>query len=126
MLPLLAALIFTGLVVVGLALDVGLYAATYRETAFAADVGAEAGAAMIDPGAAYAGRLELDPDAAAATAVEAAASARPRFGRTTAVAVDRRSICVVVTQPYTPKILGAFGVGSGEVSVRACAEPRQG
>ena len=55
MLPFLGALFFVGFVLLGLALDTALLAATYREAAFAADAGAEAGAAQLESGAAYGG-----------------------------------------------------------------------
>jgi hypothetical protein len=122
MLPFMAALIFVGLVVVGLALDATMLAATYREVAFSADVGAEAGAAKITAD----GSVTLDPDQAEKTAVEAALSARPRSGRTASAAAGPERVCVVVTDSYEPRILGAVGVGPTEISVEACAEPSRG
>jgi hypothetical protein len=122
MLPFMAALLFVGLVVVGVALDATMLAATYREVAFSADVGAEAGAAMITDD----GSLRLDPDHAEATGIEAALAARPRSGRTAAADAGPDRICVVVTDAYEPWILGAVGVGPTEISVEACAEPSRG
>lgn len=122
MLPFMAALIFVGLVVVGLALDATLLAATYREVAFSADVGAEAGAAMITGD----GSLTLDVALAQTTAIEAAIGARPRPGRTAVADAVPERVCVVVTDAYEPRILGAVGVGPTEISVEACAEPSRG
>jgi hypothetical protein len=122
MLPFMAALIFVGLVVVALALDATMLAATYREVAFSADVGAEAGAAAITDD----GNLTLDPDRAETTGVEAALAARFRTGRIADADAGPDRVCVVVTDVYEPRILGALGVGPTEISVEACAEPSRG
>lgn len=125
MLPFMAALIFTGLVVIGLALDASLLAATYREAAFAADVGAEAGAAELAADS-YGGDPVLDPERAEASAADAALSARPRVGRSAVASADPARVCVSVTDRYQPRILGAVGVGPEVITVEACAEPRRG
>jgi len=124
MLPFMAALIFVGLVVVGLALDVTLLAATYREAAFSADVGAEAGASQI--AADYNGELLLDVMRAAPAPVDSALAARSRPGRRATATADPTRVCVTITDEYQPKILSAIGVGPTTVSVEACAEPRRG
>jgi hypothetical protein len=126
MLPYLGALFFVGFVLLGLALDTALLAATYREAAFAADAGAEAGAAQLETGAAYRGEAMLDR-ALAVTAAEAASlAARSRAGRTANASTDGAEVCVVVVDHYEPRILGAIGVGEQGVMVQACAAPRQG
>jgi hypothetical protein len=125
MLPFMAALIFVGLVVTGLALDVTLLAATYREAAFAADVGAEAGAAEL-AGYAFGEDPQLDPERAQSTAVAAALTARPRAGRTAVASAVPTGVCVTVTDLYQPRILAAVGVGPTVVTVDSCAEPRRG
>lgn len=125
MLPFMAALIFVGLVVTGLALDATLLAATYREAAFSADAGAEAGAAEIAPGGVGDEPL-LDPERAQATAVDAAVTARPRTGRTAVAVADSGQVCVSVTDVYEPRILGAIGVAPETLTVEACAQPRRG
>ncbi len=126
MIPYLGALLFIGLVVLGLALDVTLLAATYREVSFAADTGAEAGAAQLEMSSAYRGSLRPDPRTAMEAAEHAALSARPRSGRTAAATADGTSICVTVMDEYRPRILGAIGVGTHGVTVRACATPQSG
>lgn len=126
MLPYLGALFFVCFVLLGLALDTALLAATYREAAFAADAGAEAGAAQVEVGAAYGGEMVLDQDAAIAAAETASLAARLRVGRTVTATSDGVDVCVVVVDQYEPRILGAIGIGSQEVKVRACAAPRQG
>ncbi len=125
-LPMFAVIVFGGVLVVGLALDLGRWAATWREAAFAADTGATAGAAMIDVGAAYQGRLALDPVRARSTAVAGAADARPRAGRSTTAEVGAARICVTVRQPFRPTLLRAVGVGERTVTATACAVPAQG
>lgn len=125
MIPFMAALVFAALVVVGLALDAALLAATYREAAFAADVGAEAGAAEIARDG-YGQGLVLDRERAEATAAGAALTARPRPGRSVAAAAGPTRVCVTVTDRYEPRILGAVGIGPEVITIKACAEPRQG
>lgn len=126
MLPYIGALFFVGFLLLGLALDTALLAATYREAAFAADAGAEAGAAQLEAGAAYSGEMLLDPDAAIAAAETASLSARSRVGRTASASTDGVTVCVVVVDRYEPRVLGAIGIGGQGVTVRACATPRQG
>jgi hypothetical protein len=126
MLPLVGALAFTGFIVVALAADSMLLAATYREVAFAADAGAEAGAAMIDHGAAYDGAILLDTDLARETGVRAALGARERHGRFAHATATPDRVCVDVSQPHGTRFLGAIGVAPVTVTVTACAEPRAG
>ena len=126
MLPYLGALLFVGFVLLGLALDTALLAATYREAAFAADAGAEAGAAQLETGAAYGGEMALDRATAVAAAETASLSARSRAGRTASAWADGTEVCVSVVDHYEPRILGVIGIGRQGVAVRACAAPRQG
>jgi hypothetical protein len=126
MLPYLGALFFIGFVVLGLALDTSLLAATYREAAFAADAGAEAGAAHLDVSSVYNGTTRLDRAPAIAAAETASLAARSRSGRTTTATTDGLSICVVVTDRFEPRILGSIGIGTEGIAVSACASPRQG
>jgi hypothetical protein len=126
MLPYLGALFFVGFVLLGLALDTALLAATYREAAFAADAGAEAGAAQLEAGAAYGGEMALDRATAIVAAEAASLSARSRAGRTANAWADGTEVCVAVVDHYEPRILGAIGIGGQGVTVWACAAPRQG
>jgi hypothetical protein len=125
-LPYLGALFFVGFVLLGLALDTALLAATYREAAFAADAGAEAGAAQLESAAAYGGEVVLDRASAVSAAETASLSARSRAGRTASASTDGTAVCVVVVDHYEPRILGAIGIGEEGVTVQACAVPRQG
>jgi hypothetical protein len=126
MLSYLGGLFFIGFIVLGLALDTSLFAATYREAAFAADAGAEAGAAHLEVASAYHGATILDRGPAVAAAEAASLAARSRSGRTAAATTDGTTICVSVSDRFEPRILGSVGIGSEGITVRACATPRQG
>ncbi len=119
-------LVVGGMLVVGLALDLGLWAAAWREAAFAADAGAEAGAAMLDAGAAYDGRLRIDAVAAGRVAEASAIGARPRGGRVAVARAGPGRVCVTVRQPFSPTVLRAIGIRARQVTARACAAPAQG
>ncbi len=124
--PAVLAVVLGGLLVLGLALDLGRWAFVQREAVFAADAGAQAGAAIIDDDAAYRGATELDTGAAHAVAVQAAQEARPRPGRTASASVRPSEVCVTVRQPFATTLLRAAGVGGGEIRASACARPAQG
>ncbi len=124
--PAMLAVVLGGLLVLGLALDLGRWAFVQREAVFAADAGAQAGAAIIDQEAAYRGATRLDRGAARTVAVEAALEARPRPGRTAAAAVGPAEVCVTVRQPFGTTLLRAAGVGGAEIRASACARPAQG
>jgi len=125
-LPVLAVLLVAAVAAVALAADLGRFAATVREATFAAEAGAEAGAAVIDPEAAYRGRLRLDPDPARAAARDAALLARPRPGRSVSVFGDATSVCVTVRDPFRPGLLLVFGVRGTTVEAYSCAVPVRG
>lgn len=124
-LPVLALLMVGGALAVALAVEVGRCGAAWREASFAADAGAEAGAAAIDPGEAYRGALLLDPALAEQEAVTAALAARPREGRSASAAADTGRVCVVVRQPFPPGLLGRVVTGR-LITASACASPGQG
>ena len=125
-LPMVMVLIFAGALIMGLALDLGRWASTWREAAFAADAGATAGAATMDVGDAYRGRLRIDTAAAVPAAEQAAIRARPRAGRGVSVDARRGRVCVTVRQPFQPSLLRIAGIGDRTVRVQACAAPAQG
>ncbi len=124
-LPILALLLLGGALAVTLAVDVGRCGAAWREASFAADAGAEAGAAAIDPAEAYEGRLLLDPTLAEEEAVAAALAARPRTGRVASAEAGTARVCVTVHQPFPPGLLGSV-VGGRVIAAAACASPAQG
>jgi hypothetical protein len=125
-LPAILVLLAAGVAALALAVELGRFAAATRETAFAADAGAEAGAAVIDTAAAYAGDLLVDPVGAAAVAFEAARRARPRPGRRIDVDATDREVCVTVTRDVEPGLLGVFGIEAWTVSATGCAVPARG
>jgi len=124
-LPVLTLLLFGGALAVGLAVDLGRCGAAWREASFAADAGAEAGAAVIDPAEAYRGRLLLDPAPAEEEAVTAALAARPRAGRTASAEAEASRVCVTVHQPFPPGLLESL-VSGRVIRAVACATPAQG
>ena len=124
--PALVILLAAGVAAVGLAVDLGRFAATSRDVAFAADAGAEAGAAVIDTELAYSGILALDAGPAHAVAVDAALRARPRPGRRVAVEAGPDRVCVTVVQEVDTGLLRVFGVAAWTVSSTGCAAPARG
>ena len=124
--PWLAALFFVGFVVLGLALDVALFAATYREAAFAADAGAEAGAARIDPRSVYEGVTTPDRTAAVRAAETGALDARPRPARRATARINGSAVCVTVVDRYEPRLAALLGLATESVSATACATPAKG
>jgi hypothetical protein len=124
-LPILALLLFGGALAVALAVEVGRAGAAWREASFAADAGAEAGAAALDPAEAYRGQLLLDPALAEQAAVAAALATRPRAGRAAAAEAETGRVCVTVQQPFPPGLLGS-AAGGQVIAATACASPGQG
>jgi hypothetical protein len=114
-----------GALAVALSVELGRAGASWREASFAADAGAEAGAAALDPAPAYDDRIRLDPDAAEGRAVGAALAARPRTGRRAEASATTTRVCVVVSQPFPPGLLTPF-VGGRQITVAACAAPARG
>ncbi|MDP8959325.1 MAG: hypothetical protein M3N51_09055, partial [Actinomycetota bacterium] len=113
-------------IALGLAFDVGRWASTWREAAFAADAGAQAGASMLDEQAAYDGRVQLDLPPAEVVATEAALAARPRPGRRVLAEVRLTRLCVTVEQLFRPTLLRSVGIGETAVRASACAAPWRG
>ena len=124
-LPVLALVMVGGALAVALTVEVGRCGAAWREASFAADSGAEAGAAALDPEAVYSGHLRLDPETAASTAEAAALAARPRAGRRAEAEATPRQVCVTVSQPFPPGLLAPFVAGR-HIAVSACASPERG
>ena len=124
-LPVLALLMVGGAMAVALTVELGRCGAAWREASFAADAGAEAGAATLDAEAVYSGRIRLDPQAAEDTAEAAALAVRPRVGRRAEAEATTTRVCVTVTQPFPPGLLTPF-VHGRPIAVSACATPERG
>jgi len=122
--PLFMLLLIGGTLLLVIALDLGRLAASWREAAAAADAGAEAGAARIDPAAAYRGDLRLDPAAAVRAAEDAAIAFRPRAGREITATAGPHRVCVTVRRRFRPLAPGF--VPAPTIEVTACAVPRRG
>jgi hypothetical protein len=125
-LPVVLALALGGALVLGVALDLARWASTHREAVFAADVGAQAGAAMVTEDGLRRGVLVVDGARAEAAAVELAKAARPRAGRAVTVTVLSDEVCVLVTQEFHSTLLAALGIVPGSVVGQACAVPASG
>ncbi len=125
-LPSVALLLAGSLLALGLIVDVGRWSAVQREAAFAADVGAEAGASRILVESLHRASLELDLDEARGAAVEGGLRARPRPGRVVIPDAQPDRICVSVHQPFSPGLLRFFGIGEMTVVSQACAVPARG
>lgn len=80
---------------------------------------------MISEGDAYRSALHLDPERSAAEAVRVigvAAGGEVRFD----IKPGRDAICVHLSRRYVPVTLAFLGLGTLEISVSSCAEPRIG
>jgi hypothetical protein len=116
------ALLFGGILLVGLAADVTRLVAVWQETSYVAHTSAEVGAGWVQSEPLYDGQLVLDTDAASAAATAFAAAS----GYQAVVAITGERVCVSVATDVAPGITRLVGVGLKPVAVTACAEPRQG
>ena len=116
------ALLFGGVLLVGLTTDVMRLVVTWREVSHRAHTAAETGAGWVEPEALY--RDELVVDIAAAEAAAVAIASGP--GRSVGVDANSEEVCVTVNQRVSPGITRLVGGASKTVSVTACAGPRRG
>lgn len=124
--PALALLMIGGLLMVGVGIDVGRLGATWREVAYAADAGAEAGAAVIDEDLARSGQLAVAVGRAESAAIDMSLRTRPRSSRTASATATDSRICVTVQQTFRPGILRSVGAEDTMITVRSCAGPARG
>ena len=125
MLPLVAALVFVGFVIIALGVDISMLHQGYRATAIVADTAAEAGAAMVDVAALHDGQVALAMDDARMRASDVARTLAPADAELEVESDDVR-VCVRVKLPHATVALAAVGVGTVTIDVRSCAEPRIG
>lgn len=125
-LPAIAVIALGGLLFIGIGIDLARWGASWREAAYAADVGAEAGAAIIDEASALGGEVLIDENLATAVAVDAALRARERSGRSATVAVNGDQVCVRVEQPFRTTVARIAGSETLSIAVEACARPARG
>ena len=116
------ALIFGGVLLIGLAVDVTRLIVTWRETSHLAHTAAETGAGWVEPEALYRGELVVDISAAEAAALAIASGPQ----RSVRVDADEEEVCVTVEQSVSPGITRLVGAAPETVLVTACATPRQG
>lgn len=125
-LPAILALAFGGLLLLGVAIDLTRWASSHREAAFAADAGAQAGAATVSEDSLRLGVLAVDEGLALTVAVQVAEAARPRLGRIVRVVVTGNQVCVEVEQPFAPGLGAALPISTGPVRAHSCAAPARG
>lgn len=116
------ALLFGGVLLVGLAADVTRLVVAWREVSFLAQTAAEAGAGWVQPDGLYRGEVIVDEEEAAAAA--GAVAAGP--GRTVDVTAAPTEVCVTVARQVAPGLTRLVGGARKTVAVTACAGPRQG
>ena len=118
MLPMLGGLVFVTLVVLAVAVDVARLHTAHVELGLAADVAAEAGAAMIDEAAAHGGELVLD----ALRATDAALAAAGADLEVSDSRVNGGTICVTLTGEHRTMALTFVGIEAVPVTGRSCAQ----
>ena len=116
------ALLFGGVLLIGLAADVTRLVFVWRETSHLAHTAAETGAGWVQAEDLYRGESVIDITAAESAAI-AAASGPDRSVR---VDASPEEVCVTVAQTVSPGITRLVGGASKEVGVTACARPKQG
>ncbi|WKZ81634.1 MAG: hypothetical protein QY307_05900 [Acidimicrobiia bacterium] len=118
----LLALLLGGMLMLGLAVDLARFAATWREASHLAATSAEAGAGWIDETAARRGELEVDATRSRVAATQVASGS----GRSVLISVTPARVCVRVSIPVHPTLLAMVGAAPRQASAVACAEPRRG
>jgi len=116
----LMGLLFGGVLMLGLAVDMIRFGAAWREAAHLAATAAEAGAGWVDQSAAYRGELAIDPGLADAAARLVAGGAGHGVGTT----ITGNRICVEVAIRVHPTLLAMVGAGPKMATATSCAEPR--
>lgn len=118
----LLALLLGGMLMLGLAVDLARFAASWREASHLAATSAEAGAGWIDEAAARRGTITVDATRARLAATQVASGS----GRSVVVSVTPTRVCVRVSISVRPTLLAMVGAAARQASASACAEPRRG
>jgi hypothetical protein len=116
------ALLFGGVLLIGLASDVTRLVFIWRETSHLAHTAAETGAGWVQSVDLYRGELVID--VAAAESIASAVASGP--DRSVRVDASPEEVCVTVEQSVSPGITRLVGGASKAVGVTACARPKQG
>lgn len=116
------ALLFGGVLLIGLAADVARLVAAWQEASHVAHTGAEVGAGWVRPDALYDGDLRVDRPRARAAARDFVRD----HGHGAIVRIQGRRVCVTARSTVQPGITRLVGASPRRIAVTACAEPRQG
>ena len=116
------ALLFAGVLMLGLAIDITRVGIAYREASHLSTVAAEAGAGWIDEAAARQDVLVVDETRARTAAIAVASGP----GRIVAVTTTPSRVCVRVAIIVRPGPISLAGAGPREIAATGCAEPRSG
>ncbi|MBT8197821.1 MAG: hypothetical protein KJO84_04890 [Acidimicrobiia bacterium] len=126
MTPIIGVILFVGIVMLAVTVEIGRWATTARTAMAAADAGARSGAAALDTSFAYDGRIVLNPMQAKSRAEASALShPAPTIVRANARATQDE-VCVTVTAEFVAGIGRVFGLDDRIVAVTSCAAPRTG
>jgi hypothetical protein len=116
------ALIFGGVLLLGVAVDIVRLASAWQEASHLAHVSAETGAGWVRSDSLYAGRLVVDD----ANAVHAAHQVAVGTGMEASVTATPTEVCVAVHARVEPGLSRLVGASGQSISARACASPHQG
>lgn len=125
MLPMTGGLLFVGLVITALVIEIALLGAAYRDVATVADLAAESAASRVVTENVYSGEIELD-DTGAASEARRVAQMWGSGNETVAIDVSGEQVCVTIEDTYKPRTLMFIGVDTVTVRARSCASPRSG
>jgi hypothetical protein len=109
------------MLMLGVAVDISRFGASWREASHLAATAAEAGAGWIDEPAAYDGEILVDR----ARAYSAARAVANGPGRQVATDITQDRVCVSVSIQVRPTLLSIVGAASKWATARSCAEPRR-
>ncbi|NNC74865.1 MAG: hypothetical protein HKN93_05060, partial [Acidimicrobiia bacterium] len=124
MIPIVGVVLLCGLLMLGVAVELGRWAATMRTATAAADAGARAGSVVLDRTQLYSGNLALDPRSAESEAVRSALAYPAPVVVGAEAEASTSGLCVTVEAEFRAGIGKAFGLSDRHVTVVSCAEPR--
>lgn len=126
MTPIIGVILFVGIIMLAISVEIGRWATTARTAMAAADGGARSGAAALDTSLAYDGRVVLNPMQAESRAKASALShPAPTIVGASAQATQDE-VCVTVTAEFVAGVGRVFGLEDRIVAVTSCAAPRAG
>lgn len=123
--PILAIVLVGGVLATLIAVELGRLASERRAISFAADMAAEAGAAMLDEDSVRDGLLALDPQGAHDRAMTQIREVAPA-GSSVSAAASATEICVTISTSYNPRLLSMVGARAVDLAATSCAAPAAG